>query len=46
MVKEDVRVVMNPNDDAVEIGGEGIDDDKQPQIYASIPAEHKAKKRL
>ena len=46
MIKEDIKVEVNPCDDkGVEKGELGQDDDDKHQVYATISAEHKAKKR-
>lgn len=44
-----VKVVHQPDDDVyedVEMGGASGSDDESNQVYASVSADHKAKKRL
>ena len=46
-IKEDIKSEIKHHDinKDVEIDGPNIDDDEPSQIYASISAEHRAKKR-
>ena len=48
MIKKDIKAKIRPRDDVgndAEVGGSGNDDHEPAHTYASISAEHKAKKR-